>query len=252
VSPPDFTTGSRVHIILLDIEGTTTPVVFIYQTLFPFASLKLEHFLREHFREQETKLLIQQLHKQHDIDQREGLQPSAWVDENEELLLRSCIAYCQWLIARDSKDAALKSLQGRIWQEGYDSGELHGRVYPDVPPAFERWRRQNREICIYSSGSVLAQQLLFRSINSGDLTPHITAFFDTSVGSKTEIKSYRKIAESLLRNPSDFVFISDAVKEVEAAQDSGMQAILCNRSVDTTQLPQGTTIIYSFDEIFPD
>jgi enolase-phosphatase E1 len=250
VSPP--TTESRIHIILLDIEGTTTPVDFVYQTLFPYASRKLEPFLREHFREPEIKSLIQQLRMQHHIDEQEGLQPSAWMDENEELLLRSGIAYCQWLIARDSKYAALKSLQGRIWQGGYASGDLHGRVYPDVPPAFERWRRQNREICIYSSGSVLAQQLLFRSIDSGDLTPQITTFFDTRVGSKTEIESYRKIAESLLRNPCDFVFISDTVKEVEAARESGMQSILCNRNADTTQLPQGTTVIYSFDEIFPD
>jgi enolase-phosphatase E1 len=250
--PPAF--KSQVHIILLDIEGTTTPVDFVYQTLFPYASRKLEPFLRKHFREPEITLLIQDLHTQHQVDEHQGLQPSVWMDESYESRLRSAVAYGRWLMAKDSKCAALKSLQGKIWQEGYASGELHGQVYADVPPAFERWRRQKREICIYSSGSILAQQLLFRSIASGDLTRQIAAFFDTSVGAKTESQSYRKITESLARNPCDFLFISDAVKEVKAAHDVGMQAILCNRDVHSSQSPETKMliVIQSLDEIFPD
>lgn len=238
----------QVRIILLDIEGTTTPVDFVCQTLFPYARRNLEPFLREHFCEPEITSLIQDLHTQHQVDERQGLQTSAWMDEPYELRLRSGVAYCQWLMGNDSKCTALKSLQGKIWQEGYAKGDLHGRVYADVPPAFERWRRQKREICIYSSGSVLAQQLLFSSIASGDLTPQIAAFFDTSVGAKTESESYRKIAESLARDPCDFLFISDAAKEVKAAHDAGMQAIRCNRDVRLSQSPE---VIHSFDEIFP-
>jgi enolase-phosphatase E1 len=154
-------------------------------------------------------------------------------------------------MANDSKCNALKSLQGKIWQEGYSSGELHGQVYDDVPPAFERWRLQKREICIYSSGSVLAQQLLFSSIASGDLTPQIAAFFDTSVGAKMQTGSYRKIAESLARNPCDLLFISDTEKEVKAAHEAGMQAILCSRDVRASQSRETKMIIHSFDEIFP-
>jgi enolase-phosphatase E1 len=258
VSSPLTVRESRIYTaILLDIEGTTTPVDFVYQTLFPYASRNLEPFLREHFVESEIKLLIQQLHIQHNIDEQRGLKPPSWVDENDEMLLHSSIEYSRWLIARDSKYTALKSLQGRIWQEGYARGELHGQVYSDVPPAFKRWRLQNRDICIYSSGSVIAQQLLFSSITSGDLTPQITAFFDTRIGPKTEIKSYRRIAYSLLRKPNDFVFVSDTVKEVEAAQNSGMHAILCIRSRDvdpiivSTHLVKEVKIIHSFDEIFP-
>ncbi len=246
-TPPE----SRISTILLDIEGTTTPVEFVYQTLFPYAIRKLEPFLRQHLREPDIKSLIRHLQLQHRTDEQQGLKPSHWVDGDEEAMLRSCVEYCLWLTAKDSKFTALKSLQGKIWQDGYASGELHGQVYRDVPPAFDRWRRQNREICIYSSGSVLAQQLLFRSISSGDLTRQITAFFDTSVGPKTEINSYRKIADFLLREPRDFVFVSDAVKEVEAAQDSGMQAILCGRNLSTTHLAKQTKVIHSFDEIFP-
>jgi enolase-phosphatase E1 len=242
----------QVSIIVLDIEGTTTPVEFVYKTLFPYASRKFESFLREHFREAEVESLVQQLYSQHQADERHGLQPSVWIgDEHDELRMRSCVEYCRWLMARESKSTPLKSLQGKIWQEGYALGELHGQVYADVPPAFKRWRLQKRGICIYSSGSVLAQQLLFRSTSYGDLTPRISAFFDTRIGAKTETESYRKIGQALTHNPRDLLFISDAVKEVTAACDAGMQAIICDRDLQAPQPEGAKTVIHSFDEVFP-
>jgi enolase-phosphatase E1 len=246
---------SHVRIILLDIEGTTTPVDFVYQTLFPYASRNLESYVREHLHEPEIISLIQYLQTQYQIDERQGLQPPAWDDRPDDAELRqhSAVVYSQWLMAKDRKCTALKSLQGKIWQEGYVSGELHGLVYADVPPAFERWRQQKRQICIYSSGSVLSQQLLYRSVASGDLTPHIAAFFNTRVGSKTQTQSYRKIAESLACNPCDILFISDTMKEIKAAHEAGMQAILCYRDLKASQPPKANIIIiHSFDEVLLD
>ena len=126
---------------------------------------------------------------------------------------------------------------------------MRGEVFSDVPIAFERWRRQKRIICIYSSGSVLAQQLLFRTTTSGDLTSYISTFFDTLVGIKTDPASYEKIAASLSRAPGEFLFISDAVKEIEAAQSVGMQAILCDRA---SSPPTAGGVIHSFGGILAD
>ena len=243
---------SQIRVILLDIEGTTTPVDFVYKTLFPFASRKLESFLREHAQDPEIQSLIQDLRSQHAVDERSGLQPPGWKAEPEETRLRSSVAYGQWLITRDSKCAPLKSLQGRIWQQGFESRELRGEVYPDVPVAFERWRRQKRTICIYSSGSVLAQQLLFRATSSGDLTPHISAFFDTRVGAKSEGESYQKIAASLAYEPNEFLFISDATKEIEAARSAGMQVLLCERDPGSASSRRQSDAIHSFDDLIPD
>ena len=238
--------------ILLDIEGTTTSVKFVSETLFPYACRKLESYLHKYFREPEVQSVIQQLHLQHKAEESQGLQPPTWIDNrDDQSRLRSCVEYCKWLMARDSKSTTLKTLQGKLWQEGYADGELQGQVYPDVPPAFKRWRLQKREICIYSSGSILAQRLLFRSTAFGDMTPLISAFFDTGVGAKTDMKSYRKIAQSLLRSPRDFLFISDAVKEVTAALDTGMQAILCYRDAQDSQ-PKDIALIHSLDEVFPE
>jgi enolase-phosphatase E1 len=247
VTPID---ASQIRIILLDIEGTTTPVEFVYQTLFPYASRKLEPFLREHLLDPEIQSLIQDLRAQREVDERNGLNPPSWMDLPEEAQLRSAVAYGQWLIVRDSKCPPLKALQGRIWQEGFTNGELRGVIFPDVPVAFERWRRQKKIICIYSSGSVLAQQNLFRTTASGDLTSYISVFFDTCVGAKTEGESYKKIAASLSYPPHQFLFISDAVKEIEAARSAGMQAILCERNGSASSLP--ADVIRSFDGVFPE
>jgi enolase-phosphatase E1 len=244
--------ASQIRVILLDIEGTTTPIDFVYKTLFPYASRKLESFLRERAQEAEIQAIIQELQEQHKEDERNGLQPPAWTDETEEARLQSTVAYSQWLIANDSKCTPLKSLQGKIWQRGFTNGELRGQVFPDVPTAFERWRRQKKTICIYSSGSVLAQQNLFRTTAYGDLTSCIAVFFDTRVGPKTDGESYKKIAASFSYAPHQSLFISDVGKEIEAAQAAGMQAILCDRDPRTASSPNTDQLIHTFDCVLPD
>lgn len=247
MSPID---GSQIRVILLDIEGTTTSINFVYQTLFPYASRKLESFLAEQAQDREMKTVIQELHAQHHVDQRAGLEPPEWLDNSDQAWLRSSVAYGQWLIARDSKCTPLKVLQGRIWQQGFASGELRGEVFPDVPVAFERWRRQKKIIGIYSSGSVLAQQNLFRTTAAGDLTPYISVFFDTRVGAKSEGESYKKIAASFPYAPHQLLFVSDSVKELEAARSAGMQALLCVREQHPAP-DSAAEVIHSFSSIFP-
>ena len=243
---------SQIKVLLLDIEGTTTPIDFVFKTLFPYANRKVEAFLAQQFRDPEMQLVLADLAAQHERDEREGARPPAWNQETEEARLRSTVAYVHWLMAKDSKCTPLKSLQGKIWQQGYASGELHGEVYADVPPAFERWRHQGREICIYSSGSVLAQQLLFRSTAAGDLTAHISAFYDTAIGVKTESESYRRIAESLHHATSEILFISDAISEIKAARLAGLHATLCVRDPADTNDDSGDGNIRTLDEVIPD
>jgi len=242
---------TQVRAILLDIEGTTTPIDFVTKTLFPYASRKLDGFLRANAADAEVRALIEDLRSQHELDQRNGLEPPNWRDDSDEERLHSSAAYGQWLIARDSKCTPLKALQGKIWQQGYASGELQGDVYPDVPVAFKRWKRQEKKIYIYSSGSVLAQQLLFGSAATGDLTPYITAFFDTRVGAKAEAESYKKIAAGVSFEPRQFLFVSDAVKEIEAARAAGMQPLLCKRT-SSSEGEGARQAIHDFDAIFPE
>lgn len=241
----------HIRVLLLDIEGTTTPVEFVTQVLFPFASRKLEGFLQENSQDPQIQSIIGALRAQHREDVRLGLQPSLWAQKSAQEELETAIGYSRWLIRKDSKCTALKALQGKIWQKGYASGELRGQLYPDVPPALERWRKQKREICIYSSGSVLAQRLLFQTTTFGDLTGYIKDFFDTRIGEKAESESYKRIAALLDRAPREVLFLSDAGKEIEAANVAGFLTALCDRSGKLGEGKLGSKVIRTFDEVFP-
>jgi enolase-phosphatase E1 len=243
---------TQVRAILLDIEGTTTPVDFVTKTLFPYASRKLELFLRENATDAEVLTLVKELRAQRELDERNGLKPPSWRDDSEEERRRSTVAYGRWLMGRDSKCTPLKTLQGKIWQQGYARGELKGEVYADVPVAFDRWKRQGKRICIYSSGSVLAQQLLFGSVPTGDSTQYISAFFDTRVGAKADAESYRKIAAAISCEPKQVLFLSDAIKEIEAAREAGMQTLLCDRGGDSNTAGSSARVIQDFNGIFPE
>jgi enolase-phosphatase E1 len=242
--------GTSIQAILLDIEGTTTPIDFVLRTLFPFARQRLEQFLLQHESEPSIREDVAALRMQHRADVAEQLNPPRWLDDSPGAELASASAYGAWLIDRDSKCSALKSLQGKIWQEGYRTGDLRGEVYPDVPVALARWSRQGKIICIFSSGSVLAQKLLFGSTAAGDLTGFFRAYFDTTAGPKNAPGSYLRIAQTLALEAPNILFVSDVAKELDAARDAGMQTMLCVRTESTERVASAHRVIHSFEEIF--
>jgi enolase-phosphatase E1 len=243
--------GNTIQAILLDIEGTTTPIDFVFRTLFPYARRRLEQFLLEHRTEPGIREDIVALRAQHQADAAAESNPPSWVDDSLGAEAASAAAYGAWLIDRDSKCPALKSLEGKIWQEGYRKGELLGEVYADVPPALNRWSRQGKIICIFSSGSVLAQKLLFGSASAGNLTGFLSAYFDTTTGPKNAPGSYLLIAKTLALKAPDILFISDVAKELDAARDAGMQTALCVRTESTDRVTSAHRVIKSFEGIFP-
>jgi enolase-phosphatase E1 len=123
----------------------------------------------------------------------------------------------------------LKTIQGLIWERGFREGELRSEVFDDVKPALERWHVSGKLVAIYSSGSVLTQRNVFRHSNLGDLTPLISAFFDTQIGSKREAASYQKIAGCLKREAADILFVSDSLEELDSARNAGLETRLCVR-----------------------
>ena len=221
--------------ILLDIEGTTTPIEFVHTTLFGYARARVQEFLERHEAVPEIEADIALLRAEYAAEQP----PPA---------MASVSAYVRWLIDRDRKSTGLKSLQGKIWAEGYRTGDLRGEVYPDVPPALARWREQGKDIAIFSSGSVQAQRDLFATAE-GDLTRFIRAYFDTSTGPKTAVQSYTRIAAALDRSPADVLFVSDVETELDAARAAGMQTALCVRASASTPPLKGHPIIQTFDEV---
>ena len=214
-----------VRAVLLDVEGTTTPVRFVYDVLFPYSRERLPGFLRAHGGEAGIREDVAGLRAEHERDSAAGMTPPPWGEDT----LGSAAEYARWLMDQDRKATPLKSLQGRIWEEGYASGALRGQVYADVPAAFEGWTRSGKTLAIFSSGSVLAQRLLFTYSEAGDLERFLSAHFDTTTGSKTEPASYRRIADALGRAPAEVLFLSDVTAELDAARLAGMATALVAR-----------------------
>src|SRR6201996_2545154 len=107
----------------------------------------------------------------------------------------------------------LPGWEGRVWRAGFEAGELVGTLFEDVPQAIARWN-QHAPVAIYSSGSVEAQQLLFRHSSAGDLTPYLAGFFDTRIGAKTSTASYAAIATAARVEPREVIFFSDVLREL--------------------------------------
>jgi len=206
--------------ILLDIEGTTTPIDFVHKTLFPYASERIDSYVRDNFDSLHAEVFA--LRKEHAGD-------VGYPYDFDETSFRSIADYLRYLIEADRKSTPLKTIQGKIWQQGYESGDLRSEVFDDVPPAFERWRKEGRTIAIYSSGSVLAQKLLFKYTEYGNLTVFISHYFDTNIGGKREAQSYRTTANSLNLPSASIMFVSDVPAELTAADDAGLSTVLSVR-----------------------
>lgn len=214
--------------ILLDIEGTTSSISFVADTLFPYARRHLPEFVTAHKGESAVRRILADTRalEGNDADPVETLM--GWIDE-------------------DRKAAPLKALQGLIWSKGYESGELKGHVYDDALAAMRSWRAADIPLYIYSSGSVQAQVQLFQHNIGGDLRGLFAGHFDLSIGSKIEAESYRKIASAIGRAPGSILFLSDNPKELEAAQVSGLRVIhvVREKTVADSRFP----IVRSFAEI---
>ena len=187
--------ATKIRALLLDIEGTVTPISFVHDILFPFARDHVRDYLIQNSEAPAVQEDIAALFREHSIDQERGEQPPQM--ENGAWSIDSIIAYVNWLIDHDRKSPALKSLQGKIWEQGYRDGTLKAPLFDDVVPNLLRLRAQGLKIAIFSSGSVLAQKLLFAHTETGDHTDLIDQYFDTAVGSKVESTSYGGIAHRL-------------------------------------------------------
>jgi len=215
------------RVYLLDVEGTTSPVSLVSEQLFPYARKHLAAYLREHWNEPETQADLALLAEENraEANKQQVLHfvqdDKSWgIQDDKSFDIDSALSYLLWLMDRDRKSTALKSLQGRIWKSGYEAGELVGTVFPDVAEAFARWS-ETAKVAIYSSGSVEAQKLIFRHSSAGDLTPYISAYFDTRIGAKTSSDSYRAIAGAMAVATEEILFVSDLLRELDPAREAG-------------------------------
>ena len=205
--------------ILTDIEGTTSSISFVKDVLFPYARRALPAYVDARGQEPVVRKWLDAVAVEHG-----GMCDDAMIVE-----------VLQGWIDEDRKHTALKALEGMIWADGYRNGDFTAHVYPDAPPALRQWYGAGLPLNVYSSGSVAAQQLLFGHTSAGDLSPLFSGWFDTEVGGKREADSYRRIAGSLGLPPTEVLFLSDIVEELDAAREAGLRTVLVDRREDYPQ-----------------
>jgi methylthioribulose 1-phosphate dehydratase/enolase-phosphatase E1 len=242
--------------ILFDIEGTTTPISFVKDILFPYAAENFATFLEKTWTDKQTIADVQEIKRQASVDLAENLHGVPLIlngqKDDKSLLISSIVEYLKWNMSQDRKIAALKDIQGHVWAEGYASGKLNSIVYDDVARFFVQSEQKGFKIGIYSSGSRDAQRLLFKYSNHGDLRKYLSCYFDTSVGQKRSTNSYTDILKTLgVDHASRVVFVTDILEEAAAAAEAGMQTIIAVRP-GNSPLPEnhGFRLSSNFDDIF--
>ena len=220
-------------VVLTDIEGTTSSIAFVKETLFPYARARIGDFIRAHADDPEVAAHVAAARGDDALDLDDVIRRlETWIDE-------------------DRKATPLKALQGLIWRAGYDEGAYRGHVYPDAAAALSRWHAAGHPLYVYSSGSVAAQKMIFGHSTAGDLTALFAGYFDTNVGAKKEAASYRAIVAQVDVAPNDILFLSDVVAELDAAQAAGLRTIRLVRPEDGTTPGSSHREVANFDEIDP-
>lgn len=227
--------------VLCDIEGTTTSIAFAKDILFPLSYQEMDRFIRENWNEPSVSNDLQAV-KEEILKISPGKQLNHITPEEVISTLRS------W-IREDRKVTSLKSIQGKIWKDSFEAGRIRGHVYPDVPPAFKTWAAAGIQINIFSSGSVEAQKLVFRFSEAGDLSTFISHYFDTTTGPKKEPASYKAIAHKIDVAPSEILFLSDLLEELDAANAAGLNVNHVVRDPISGSNPSKYKVITAFDQI---
>ncbi|KAJ8672910.1 hypothetical protein QAD02_004171 [Eretmocerus hayati] len=240
-----------VQVVILDVEGTTTSISFVKDTLFPYVREFLKKHVDENWDTEEFKDDLEQLKKQAKEDEENKVEGVVSIkddpsDETKDTLIKNIL----WQMDNDRKTGALKQLQGHMWKAAHKP--IKGHVYDDVPKAFEEWTKHGRKLYIYSSGSVQAQKLLFGNSVHGDLLKFISGHFDTEVGPKQEAESYKNILKKIDVEPSKVLFLTDVVQEAEAAKAAGLLAVLVVREGNaelSSKDKEAFLTVESFDEL---
>ncbi|BFZ07110.1 hypothetical protein BsWGS_10149 [Bradybaena similaris] len=245
-----------VRSIVFDIEGTTTPISFVKDTLFPYVRNHIESYLKNNYDNPEVQKAIGALREQAVKEKNENAEgvveiPSS--DSCKEDVIKAVVSNVKWQMDADRKTTELKNLQGLIWKDGYESKELKGELFDDVAPMLKMLIEEGMKLYVYSSGSVESQKLLFANSNLGDLTEVFSGYFDTTTGSKTDSASYKKIAAEIKTEPKYILFLTDIPQEAEAAVAAGLRSALVIRPGNaelTDEHLQNFACIEKLDELY--
>ena len=232
--------------ILLDIEGTTSSISFVYDVMFPYVRQNVESFLDSSWDDSAVEACLPLLAIDLEKESVEQWLGDLTVEEQKSAVAGGVIG----LMDADVKATGLKQLQGLIWKDGFTSSQMVAHLYDEVADCIKAWKQSGIDVRIYSSGSVQAQHLFFGHTVAGDLLDQFSGHYDTTTGPKRESSSYETIAAQFDCPANEILFVSDVVEELQAAKTAGLQAVLSIRPGNKPVPPEhGFETIDGFDEI---
>ncbi|SHI01259.1 acireductone synthase [Ferrimonas marina] len=211
-----------IKAIIVDTAGTTTDFQFIKEVLFSYSENAMADFIANSKNDFAIQTLLD------DVKQLAG-NP----DLDDAALAQLLV---DW-IRDDSKATPVKTLQGLVWKQGYLKGDFKGHVYEDAAKVLTQWNALGKRLYSFSSSSADAQELLFKYSSQGDLSGLFYGHFDTSVGQKTTVQAYKNILNTVSLRPSQVLYLSDDLAELNAAREAGL--VTC-QLVRSDQVRQGS------------
>lgn len=212
-------TLSRPDVIILDLEGTTSSTGFVHDTLHPYSRERFGAWLRENHDHPDVARARAQ------IIEEGGLGAHVNVDTLVEQLE-------EWL-DNDDERTPLTTLQGLIWADGFNRGDLTPRFFPDFFPAIRRWHEEGIDLKIFSAVPVNAQTSWLGNSPEGDLLPLFSGHFDTrNAGPKQLASSYATIREAIGVPADKLLFFSDLGEELDGARADSWAAVGVRREGD--------------------
>ncbi|OWK03176.1 hypothetical protein Celaphus_00007597, partial [Cervus elaphus hippelaphus] len=200
---------AEVTVILLDIEGTTTPIAFVKDILFPYVKENGKEYLQTHWEEEDVSLLRKQAEEDSHLD---GAVPIPAASGNgaddPQWMIQAVVDDVYWQMSLDRKTTALKQLQGHMWRAVFKPGHMKAEFFADVVPAVRKWREAGMK---------------------GDILELVDGHFDTKIGHKVESESYRKIASSIGCSTNNILFLTDVSREASAAEEADVHVAVVVR-----------------------
>ncbi|KAL8608659.1 hypothetical protein ACOMHN_002888 [Nucella lapillus] len=244
-----------VKAIVFDVEGTTLPIAYLKDIMIPE---NIESHLKDTYEEPETIKDIAAFRELSQKEKDEGVEGAEVIPaatEGQEAVKKALMTNLQhWLEKSDC--AEFKQFRDHFLHQAFEVKKLQVDVFDDVPPMLRMLSEEGFNLYVYSSESADLDKRVFANTTEGDITDVFANFFDTTtMGPKTEVESYTKIAAEVCVEPTTVLFLTDTPDKADAAFTAGFKCALVIRPGNadlTDDHLQNFACIEQFDELYSD
>lgn len=217
------------QILLLGVEGTTTPVTFTTEKLLPYMKENAKSYLESHFDEEECQSDLDALREQASAAGKDATVIPASTEDNKGAVIDAAVDVLTNMLDTGCKSGALSQIDAHMMREAYKTGLVQGELYADVVPALRMMLDNGRKAYTLSSTSAEAQKLLFGYSDKGNVSELFSGFFDSSMGARDDKETYSKVLETVGVKADEILYLTSRPAEARAAGEAGLRTMIVTR-----------------------